>query len=303
MNVRTPEFFRNVKLSDCWFDSNPFSTNLVIAYDILFPEGEKFFIRSVKKYSRKISEPELKENVRIFIGQEAVHMNETRKFMEVLPQRVQWRQKLFTRFYEFTFRILEKLLSFVPKLNLSITSALEQYTAIFSEAVFDDKLFANVPGPVTAFHRWHAAEEIEHKDVAYDVFMASGGSYVNRMAGFFLASVLMFGYAFSGFVFLCLTDSQLYKRPVWAAHNLGRFLAQWADVTVRQVRPVMSYFRPGYHPSDIEHPALGEFYLETAEFQQYMPNAPGQQPATTSNPIPVQTWKKEKQNNVLGKAG
>src|SRR6266567_1523561 len=45
----------------------------------LFPEGEDFFVRSVRNYRDRITDPELKRQVAGFIGQEAIHGREHRE--------------------------------------------------------------------------------------------------------------------------------------------------------------------------------------------------------------------------------
>jgi uncharacterized protein len=39
----------------------------------VFPAGERYFIRSVKWFDKKIQDPDLKERVKAFIGQEVQH--------------------------------------------------------------------------------------------------------------------------------------------------------------------------------------------------------------------------------------
>src|SRR3546814_9972414 len=50
----------------------------------VFPEGEDFFVRSVRAYRDRIDDPELSKQVKGFIGQEAIHGREHRDFNEQL---------------------------------------------------------------------------------------------------------------------------------------------------------------------------------------------------------------------------
>ena len=52
----------------------------------MFPNGEDFFVRSVRNYRDRITDPELKRQVAKFIGQEAIHGREHREFNERLAQ-------------------------------------------------------------------------------------------------------------------------------------------------------------------------------------------------------------------------
>ncbi len=59
-----------------WFAGDQFKTILLTALSCTFPEGERFFVRSVRYYQKRITDPELRERVKGFIGQEAHHGNE-----------------------------------------------------------------------------------------------------------------------------------------------------------------------------------------------------------------------------------
>src|SRR5579875_83153 len=51
-----------------------------------FPEGEDYFVRSVRHYRDQITDPDLKRAVAGFIGQEAMHGREHRAFNEKLAE-------------------------------------------------------------------------------------------------------------------------------------------------------------------------------------------------------------------------
>ena len=49
----------------------------IIAYlSATFPEGEDFFVRSVRRHADQVTDPVLKEQVKGFIGQEVTHSRE-----------------------------------------------------------------------------------------------------------------------------------------------------------------------------------------------------------------------------------
>src|SRR5207247_7794237 len=59
---------------------DPAMSSVVAVLSSLFPEGEDFFVRSVRNYRDRITDPELKQQVAGFIGQEAIHGREHRTF-------------------------------------------------------------------------------------------------------------------------------------------------------------------------------------------------------------------------------
>src|SRR6476660_9560275 len=56
------------------------------ALSIFFPEGEQFFIESVRHYRDEIASPALARDVKGFIGQEAMHSREHRRYNAALAR-------------------------------------------------------------------------------------------------------------------------------------------------------------------------------------------------------------------------
>ena len=52
----------------------------------MFPDGEDFFVRSVRNYRDQVQDPVLKRQVAGFIGQEAIHGREHRAFNDRLAE-------------------------------------------------------------------------------------------------------------------------------------------------------------------------------------------------------------------------
>lgn len=62
------------------------SSHMMAMLSAVFPEGKEFFIRSVRRYSDQITDPELKKQVAGFIGQEMTHGREHRELNERLQE-------------------------------------------------------------------------------------------------------------------------------------------------------------------------------------------------------------------------
>ena len=54
-------------------DGDLIGSHLAAALSAVFPDGEDFFVRSVRHFRDQITDPELKRQVGGFIGQEAMH--------------------------------------------------------------------------------------------------------------------------------------------------------------------------------------------------------------------------------------
>jgi len=67
-------------------DGDLITSHVIAALSSVFPDGEDFFVRSVRRYRDRITDPELKRQVSGFIGQEAMHGREHRAFNDRLAE-------------------------------------------------------------------------------------------------------------------------------------------------------------------------------------------------------------------------
>ena len=144
------------------------------ALSIFFPEGEKFFIDSVRHYRDRIRSPRLQREVKGFVGQEAMHSREHRRYNEALgrgrpaDRSARGGGEAPPRAGAQTGRR--------PPNALAATIALEHFTAIMADVLLsDDRLLAGADPRLAEVWRWHAIEETEHKAVAYDVYCEARG--------------------------------------------------------------------------------------------------------------------------------
>ncbi|MDZ7732962.1 MAG: metal-dependent hydrolase [Acidimicrobiia bacterium] len=156
-------------------DGDLIQSHLMAVLSSLFPDGEDFFVRSVRHYRDQITEPELKRQVAGFIGQESVHGREHRVFNDRLDE-LGYPTK---RIEAIVRRLFEFREDKVPaSSNLAVTAALEHFTAVLAELLLTDPDLRELTGhpAVTELFAWHALEESEHKAVAVDVYRAVGGT-------------------------------------------------------------------------------------------------------------------------------
>src|SRR6202008_32708 len=59
-------------------DGDLILSHIAAGLSAVFPDGEDFFVRSVRNFRDEITDPELKRQVAGFIGQEAMHGREHR---------------------------------------------------------------------------------------------------------------------------------------------------------------------------------------------------------------------------------
>ena len=156
-----------------WHPEGPHVAHFFNALSLTFPEGERFFIESVRKHQDAVQEPQLRADVRGFIGQEAMHGREHDAWNAQIAagglpaERI---QGIVKRNTDLARRL------FSDRAKLAMTMALEHYTAeMANQLLSDPRLLGDADPRATALWRWHAVEETEHKAVAFDVYQAAYG--------------------------------------------------------------------------------------------------------------------------------
>jgi len=234
-------------------DGDLIVSHLMAALSAVFPDGEEFFVRSVRRFRDQITDPVLKRQVAGFIGQESVHGREHRMLNERLDQ-LGYPTKRVERITDFGLKLRERILS--PKSNLAATAALEHFTATLAELLMTDEEVRQSVGHPAVQHLfvWHALEESEHKAVAFDVYRAVGGTERMRVwtmkflrVGFILGTTVQV-------VLSLLGDPATYKRGKLRASLRGfRGSAVMRRAMWDRLR---EYDRPGFHPDDRDTTAL-----------------------------------------------
>lgn len=161
-------------LSSNWCGNDDFRTDFCNALSLSFPRGEKFFVDSVKPFLAKINDPKLKEEALNFIQQEYLHRREHERYNQALCEARDFDKQHVESIYA---KRIAQSAALPPLLRLSITVCLEHFTAIFAHGVLtDERWMQGVDKKLARLWQWHAIEETEHKSVAFDVFIAMGGS-------------------------------------------------------------------------------------------------------------------------------
>lgn len=122
------------------------------------------------------------------------------------------------------------------------------------EMLIEDRafLFGSSDSAVASLVLWHFVEEIEHKNVAFDVFDHLYGSYLWRMIGLFYATGHIFWRTGQGYRALLKEDGLWSSRASrWQLLKiLGRVVG---NITPKWLR----ILKPGYHPSQVQDPNWG----------------------------------------------
>lgn len=228
---------------------------------IFFPEGERFFIKSVSHHKKYVKDEEVLRDIRGFTGQEAFHTREHERYNEMLAAQGYPVEQMERR----VTRILDRVSKYTPKrFQLAATCALEHFTALMGHMILEHQENLDGADPtMAALWRWHAAEENEHKSLAFDVYKAAGGNEAERAVVMAVASVIFWAKVAEHQVRLMHTDGILFDAREWV--DLLSFLFVEPGSMRRLIIPYLRYYKPGFHPSDIDTKQLLEDWLESDE--------------------------------------
>jgi predicted metal-dependent hydrolase len=235
-------------------DGDPLFSHLLAALSAVFPNGEDFFVDSVRHYRGRIEDdPDLKARVKGFIGQESMHGREHRTLNARLAE-LGYPTVMLDRDLATAARILQRL---PDNLQLAVTVASEHFTTALAYAILSDEqtratLFADPDAQVLI--TWHALEELEHKDVPFDVFDAVDGRYAVRLAGLALAAVGFGSVVVRGYVHGLVADRR-HLTPRAVARNVHNLRRQQI-LSLGSGRRLLALLRPGAHPRDLDTDAL-----------------------------------------------
>ncbi|CAA0121334.1 Uncharacterised protein [BD1-7 clade bacterium] len=241
-NIERQYFFNDNLLLSAW----------VSALSASFPPGESEFIASVRNYRDRITDPKQLEDIRGFIGQEGHHSHQHKQLNESLTN-LGFDVVRLEKYFEGV--VSHQLKNSSDKRRLAITSGMEHLTAIMSDYVLQNQdQFDNVDQHFIDLFNWHAVEEIEHKAVAFDVYMATEGdeAYLRRML--IVATLIFFRHIIVGFVRLLWWNKKL---PSWKdIRGFWRFLGGKNGMMRWISRPYKDYLKKGFHPWDHQNQAL-----------------------------------------------
>lgn len=256
-----------------WLAGEAQATHTFSVGNLLFPTGERFFNDSVRGALPYVTDDRLRREIRGFLGQEVTHGNEHERCV----QRMREHGMKFDRELECFERLRRRLNDRVQTLPeparrqavlwmLAFTAAAEHFTATLAGQVLEHSSWSDdvIDPDQRHLWLWHAAEEVEHRHVAYEVYQHVGGGYVRRCTAMvpLAAAVLL--------LWPALTAEIMRRDPAakgtwsWRRHIRGvrKGLTFSLPSAVWEVR---TYFGRNHHPSQLPTPVeVALDYLNSA---------------------------------------
>lgn len=246
--VRKPHFpFDASSIPKHWAGGNAVASHAFNGLQLCFPEGERFFIQSVKDLLPEVDDEALRRQARDFMGQEAMHTREHLRFNEMLTAqgyRLDPFLGPFDKFIRFCSR------RFPRKLRIAMTAGAEHYTALLGTLALTKPLMRHQMHPtVEQLIVWHACEEVEHKAVAYDVMQAAGVGYATRILGYLIITAVLLSSAI-------LATRMLLRQDGLSRQEISAFVKQLPankDSSIKKeiAEGFRAYFHRDFHPNQV----------------------------------------------------
>ncbi len=240
-----------------WIPGESFASHMLNVLHLLLPEGERWFVRVFSEALPLIKDDQLREDVLGFIGQEGMHAGAHQAVQDYFTA-----QGLNTEKYvgelETIFRVL------LGPRNLSgrrgeewlvervaLVAAVEHVTAFLGHWILNSPGLdaAGADPQMLDLLRWHGAEEVEHRAVAYEVYMHVDGRYLRRARTYAVGATALCYLWARGVGALMANDPTLLVpvKPRW--RDLVRSARKgltpgYLDI----VNCAWRYLQPGYHP-------------------------------------------------------
>ncbi|MDM1277576.1 metal-dependent hydrolase [Acinetobacter indicus] len=254
------------QVPEYWMQGSAGLTHFMTALSALFPAGEKFFIDSVRavRYHPAIKDnQELQKEISAFIGQEAMHTQEHVGF-NASAQKYGHDVERLDRYTDKVIQGARKVFAGVGKpfgitqemVDLTATTALEHFTATIATQLLRNSHIQELMSDDTmkTMWLWHAIEENEHKAVAYDVFEGVFGqgtkAYLLRTSSLVAAMLTLFVVQ-NYFLFRLLKEDKQLNLEAFKAIYTYAYSPSKGIIT-GMGREMLAYFRPGFHPNDLD---------------------------------------------------
>jgi predicted metal-dependent hydrolase len=259
-----------------WIAGDAPTTHTIDVLHLLLPAGERWFVHIYKQVLPLIDDPKLKAEVKGFMGQEAVHARAHSAVLEHLDAHG-IDASPFTRKVEWMFnkmggddRLRGRLDGWWLRERVAIIAAIEHFTAVLGAWILDSPAFDAVGSDPTMLDllRWHGAEEVEHRSVAFDVSRALSPRRRTRVRGMLIAAPIMFYLFWRGARYLCEIDPT-YDGPLPTLRSYRRAAKRGLLPPQRDLLlAIPRYLRRDHHPSKEADTSVALRYLASSPAAQ-----------------------------------
>jgi predicted metal-dependent hydrolase len=247
--VRRPSFELDRVAGGLWNPAQPELSHTLNAFQLALPYLEPYFIDAVKEGCERVADPQLKADVRAFCDQEANHARQHKRYCRSLQQRYPQLAQHEARMRQ---SLIESRRRDPLEYRLSYTAGYEAITAELARTLFEFQhaWFDGADPEFEALLTWHAAEELEHRSVAFAVLQAVAPSYALRAKGLSFAVLKTLADMRPVISYMLEVDGYAHKLD----SRLRRLRLQ--ALLAKQLTPaLLRYLAPGHDPAREPEPA------------------------------------------------
>ena len=258
-----------------WIPGHPVASNVISLLNVVLPAAERWFVDTLNEALPLVKDPHLAEDIRGFIGQEAMHADVHEQVLNeyLVVNGIDPKPMLDQVEYAFE-KVLAPTTSTDPKRRLNhlcdrlwLIAAIEHYTAVMGDfalnCAWDDH--SADPTMVDLF-RWHGSEEVEHRMVAHDIAVYFHDSYVDRIRAMTMAVVMIFVFFQRAAWYLVKADPN--TDIGWWKFNRLRMRDSKLGLLPKYRKLFGSntamYFKPSYSPEEMGSTAQAVAYLASS---------------------------------------
>jgi predicted metal-dependent hydrolase len=230
------------ELDPHWVPDQIVRSHFFNGVSLTMPYLEPFLVKTMREASAFVSDPRLLEDIRGFNGQEASHYKCHRRLNTVLkangyPEFADVEARLDASYKNLLKKDLGK--------RLAYSAGFECMTNGFTTWLINKRkqLFSGASPHITSFWLMHMVEETEHKTVAYDVYMAYSGKYLQRAIGVFHGSFHVIYYGVVG-MFTALKKDKALNQPRYIIEIIRELFSLTCNVGPFLLRALLPWHNP-----------------------------------------------------------
>lgn len=252
-----------------WIPQQPFASYFINQINLILPAGELWFCRLYNRVLPRIQDEKLKADVQAFIRQEAMHasahQSANQQYLSVRGIQTERNLAIMQKLFGYVLadqplgqELPEQLQPHWDVLRLGIIATVEHMTCVLGNyALYNTRWQSLGADPeLLDLIKWHGAEEIEHRTVAFDLYQHLGGSYIARYYLSVVVIAMVLGLWVDGAANIMTQDARFAaKKPsilrpwVWIEwYKTAQKDSQILPSPLWLIRQQLDYLMPWYDP-------------------------------------------------------
>jgi len=243
-------------LNPVWTPRVPEMAIAANAVSLLMPHTEPYVVAAVRAAldDLQATDPDLAAEAQAYVQQEAQHHGQHRRFNDIIVGHYPGLTRVERR--------LDKVFGFLRRrstmFGLAFASGFETIAFVAARWVDGHQVLLRDAEPTAAtLFLWHLAEEVEHKEVAFDVYRASGGGRIRLAWATAVAALVLSVGSYVATLTMLKAEGKLFS-PTSHLRLMG-----WSLSFIFAALPVAVLSTlPGHHPRDLADPVGLEHWLD-----------------------------------------